>query len=279
MKLIRLLIVLVGATVLFSRGVSAQEGKVYSIAIVPQGQAVEIAQNWVPFVQMVSKEAGITLQVVTYYASHSEFEADVKNGVPDFAYMNPYTVVLAHREQKYIPLITDKTPLIGVLVANKNTKINSVHDLNGKVLAFPSVTSFGASLYMRALLTNKEHIHFTPKYVQSHDNVYRYVMLGMAAAGGGVNDTLNKQPEAVRNQLKIIYQTPPTPEHALVVHPRVPESVREKVLKAILKIWHDPAGKAALKKIQIDEPVTTDYAKDYAPLAKLGLEKFMKESE
>jgi phosphonate transport system substrate-binding protein len=279
MKFLRILILLAVATVLFSNGVSAQEGKVYSIAIVPQGQAVEVAQNWVPFVQMVSKEAGITLQVVTYYASHSEFEADLKNGVPDFAYMNPYAVVMAHREQKYVPLITDKTPLVGVLVANKNTKINSVHDLNGKVLAFPSVTSFGASLYMRALLTNKEHVHFTPKYVQTHDNVYRYVMLGMAAAGGGVEDTLKKQPQAVRDTLKIIYQTPPMPAHALVAHPRVPETVREKVVKAILKLGQDPVGKAALKKVQIDEPVTTDYTKDYAPMAKLGLEKFLKESE
>jgi phosphonate transport system substrate-binding protein len=279
MKLIRLLILLAVSMVLFSKGVFAQEGTVYSLAIVPQSQAIQTARDWMLFVKKVSQDAGITLQITTYYSSLPEFEASIKSGVPDFAYMNPYTVVMAHREQKYLPLISDKTPLVGVLVVHKNKNINSVQDLNGQVLAFPAVDAFGASLYMRALLTNKEHVHFTPKYVQNHDNVYWNVILDKVAAGGGVMDTLNRQPESVRNQLKIIYQTPPTSSHALVAHPRVPEAVRQKVVDAILKFEQDTIGKSVLKQIQIDQPVTVDYQKDYAPLAKLGLEKFMKESE
>jgi phosphonate transport system substrate-binding protein len=260
---------------IFPSGAGAQDIKVYTLAIVPQAQAIAIAQKWAPFALKVSQESGVTIQIKTYYATIPQFEADLKNGVPDFAYMNPYHMVMAHKAQKYIPLIRDKDPLIGILVAHKNTGINYVQDVNGKAIVFPSPNAFGASLYMRALLTRQEKIHFTPRYVQTHDNVYRHVLLDKAPAGGGVKDTFDNEPDEIKNHLKIIYQTPPTVSHPLAVHPRVPESVRKRVVTAILKLAKDPANKDLFDKIEIDKPVEADYEADYAPLVKLGLEKFV----
>jgi phosphonate transport system substrate-binding protein len=260
---------------LFPGGTGAQEAKVYTLAVVPQAQAISVAQKWAPFVMKLSQEAGVTIQIKTYHSSIPQFESDVKNGVPDFAYMNPYHIVMAYRAQKYIPLIRDRDPLVGILVAHKNTGVNSVKEIKGRVIAFPSPNAFGASLYMRALLTKIERIPFTPSYVQTHDNVYRHVLLDRAAAGGGVQDTFDNQAEEIKNQLKIIYRTPPSVSHPFAAHPRVPESVRKKVANAILELARDPANKKLLKDVQIEKPVLADYETDYAPLAKLGLEKFV----
>jgi phosphonate transport system substrate-binding protein len=256
-------------------GAGTRDQKVYTLAIVPQAQPIAIAQKWAPFALKVSQESGVTIQIKTYYATIPQFEADLKNGVPDFAYMNPYHMVMAHKAQHYIPLIRDKDRLIGVLVAHKNSGINSVQDVNNKEIVFPSPNAFGASLYMRALLTKQEKIHFTPRYVQTHDNVYRHVLLDKASAGGGVQDTLASAPDDIKNHLKIIYQTPPTVSHPLAAHPRVPESVRNRVRDAILKLAKDPANKELFARIEIDKPVAADYDTDYAPLTKLGLEKFI----
>jgi phosphonate transport system substrate-binding protein len=256
-------------------GAGAQDQKVYTLAIVPQAQAIAIAQKWALFALKVSQESGVTIRIKTYYSTIPQFEADLKNGVPDFAYMNPYHMVMAHKAQRYIPLIRNKAPLIGVLVAHKNTGINSVQDVNHKEIVFPAPNAFGASLYMRALLTRQEHIRFTPRYVQTHDNVYRHVLLDRAPAGGGVKDTLDSAPDEIKNHLKIIYQTPPTVSHPLAAHPRVPESVRKKVVDAVLKLANDPANKGLFARIEIDKPVEADYDTDYAPLTKLGLEKFI----
>jgi phosphonate transport system substrate-binding protein len=160
-------------------------------------------------------------------------------------------------------------------VAHKNTGINFVQDVNNKEIVFPAPNAFGASLYMRALLTRQEKIRFTPRYVQTHDNVYRHVLLDKAPAGGGVKDTFEGEPDEIKNHLKIIYQTPPTVSHPLATHPRVPESVRKKVVNAILKLARDKANNDLFAKIEMDRPVEADYETDYASLTKLGLEKFV----
>jgi phosphonate transport system substrate-binding protein len=260
---------------LFPGGTGAQETKVYTLAIVPQAQAVSLAQKWTPFVQKLSQESGVTIQIKMYYATIPQFESDIMNGVPDFAYMNPYHITMVHKTQKYIPLIRDKDPLVGILVAHKNTGINFIRDVEGKEIVFPAPNAFGASLYMRALLSKQEKIQFRPRYVQTHDNVYRHVLLDKAAAGGGVLDTFNAQPEEIKNQLKIIYQTPPTVSHPFAAHPRVPAAVRKKVVDAIFKMAGDKANKELFEKIEIDKPIAANYEEDYAPLAHLGLEKFV----
>jgi phosphonate transport system substrate-binding protein len=111
--------------------------------------------------------------------------------------------------------------------------------------------------------------------VQTHDNVYRHVLLDKAAAGGGVKDTLDSEPDDIKNHLKIIYQTPPTVSHPLAAHTRVPAAVRKKVVQAILKLAADKANKELFAGIEMDKPVEADYESEYAPLAKLGLEKFI----
>jgi phosphonate transport system substrate-binding protein len=256
-------------------GVTQAQEKIYTLAVVPQAQAIAIAQRWTPFAAKLSQAAGVTIQIKTYYSTIPQFEADLRNGVPDFAYMNPYHIVMVHKVQNYIPLIRDKDPLVGILVAHKNTGINFIQDVNGKEIVFPAPNAFGASLYMRALLAKQEKIAFTPRYVQTHDNVYRHVLLDKAAAGGGVKDTLDSEPDDIKNHLKIIYQTPPTVSHPLAAHTRVPAAVRKKVVQAILKLAADKANKELFAGIEMDKPVEADYESEYAPLAKLGLEKFI----
>jgi phosphonate transport system substrate-binding protein len=258
---------------IFPAGSGAQETKVYTLAVVPQAQSVSTATMWAPFLTKLSQEAGVTIRIKVYYASHSQFETDLKNGVPDFAYLDPYQMVMAHKTQKYVPLIRKRDPLVGVLVAHKNTGVNSVQDIKGGVVAFPSPNSFGASLPMRWLLSKKERVPFTPSYVQTDDNVYRHVVLDRAAAGGGIQDTFDSVPEEIKNQLKIIYQTPPLMSHPFAAHRRVPELVRTKVINAFLKLGIDPAGRRLLSDVRIDNPVVADYETEYAPLAKLGLGK------
>jgi phosphonate transport system substrate-binding protein len=112
-------------------------------------------------------------------------------------------------------------------------------------------------------------------YVKTHTNTYRHVLLGKAAAGGGVNSTLSQEPEDVRANLRILLETPGVPPHPLSVHPRVPAKVHRAVVDAILKMAADPSAKDLLSQIQMPNPVRADYAKDYLPLEKYRLEKYV----
>jgi phosphonate transport system substrate-binding protein len=227
-----------------------------------------------PLIEQVSRSSGIQLDL-RFYRSIPDFEKDFLKGKPDFVYLNPYHAVMARKAQGYIPLIRDsENPLIGILVVRRDSPVAGIRDLNEKKLAFPSPNSFAASLYMRALLTREEKLSFFPRYLTTHSNVYRHVVLNKAAAGGGVNRTLNKEPAELKELVKIIYRTPPVAPHPICAHPRVPLSVREAVYNSLLKLGDSPEGRELLKAAELNRPVRADYLRDYQMLETLGLERF-----
>jgi phosphonate transport system substrate-binding protein len=271
-RLLALILLIFFITTSFKKSL-AQE-RVFTIGVVPQFTPVEIYERWGPLVKELENRTGLKFELKTY-KSIPEFEKAFLKGEPDFVFMNPYHQVMAYKAQKYIPLVRDKTPLTGILVVRRDSPVKEVKDLDGKVIAFPAPNAFAASLYMRALLAEKFKIKFIPEYVKTHDNVYRQVILGKAQAGGGVNNTFLRQPEEVKRELRILYETPSTAPHPFSVHPRVPKEVRDKVKKAILDMANEPSMKALLDRVQMPNPVPADYARDYKPLEKLNLEKYV----
>lgn len=248
----------------------------YTIAIIPQFSPSIIEHSWMPLIERISKNSGVMLKL-KFYRSIPEFEEDFMKGTPDFVYLNPYHAIMARKTQGYIPLVRDdEEALIGILVVRKDSPIKSIQELNGRRVAFPSPNAFAASLFMRALLADKEKIRIIPRYLTTHSNVYRHVALGKAAAGGGVNKTLNKESPELKRMLKIIYQTPGVASHPLCVHPRVAPSVRRAVNDTILKLADSKSGRKILKAVELSRPVQPDYDRDYQNLELLGLERLAK---
>jgi phosphonate transport system substrate-binding protein len=78
----------------------------------------------------------------------------------------------------------------------------------------------------------------------------------------------------MREKLRVLYKTPGSASHPLSVHPRVPTVLAQRVQQAILDMWQDKEERHLLNKVQLSAPIIADYQRDYAPLEKLGLEKF-----
>ena len=246
----------------------------YSFAVVPQYSAVELHKDWAPLLARLSKDTGFTLEL-KIQNTIPHFEAGFLKGEPDFVYMNPYHIVMAKKAQSYTPLLRDAKPLTGVLVMSKESPYKSLKDLDGQKIAFPAPNAFGASLYMRALLSEVALIKFEPVFVKTHSNVYRHVLRKDAAAGGTVNLALNDEIVQVREQLQILYQTPPVASHPVVVHPRVPAAVQKVIAQAFFALTKDAEGRALLHGIRLPTPVAANYQDDYLPLEKLQVEKYL----
>ncbi len=261
-------------SLLLSFNLGARAAQTFTVAVVPQFPAEEIFRDWTPVLKEVSRLTGLDLKLKTY-ASIPEFETAFLSGEPDFAYMNSYHAVMAKKAAGYTPILRDDaTRLTGILVVRKDSPITRVQELEGATLAFPSPNAFGASLYIRALLTEEYKINFKPEYVTTHSNVYRHVVTGRVPAGGAIRKTLAEETPELQAQLRVLYETPSTYSHPIAAHPRVPAQAREAVLQAFLTLGANPAFAEQLKAIQLPKPVKSDF-KDYAPLEKLGLEKFV----
>ena len=261
-------------SLLFSLGLGTSAAQTLSFAVVPQFPPEEIFRDWTPVLEAISKLSGLDFKLKTY-ASIPDFEAAVLNGEPDVVYMNPYHVVMAKKAAGYTPILrNDAKRLTGILVVRRDSALTRVKQLDGATLAFPSPNAFGASLYMRALLTNEQKIHFTPVFVTTHSNVFRYVISGRAQAGGSIRSALAQETPELQAQLRVVYETPSVYSHPIATHPRVKAEVRRALQQAFLKLGENPAYAEQLKNIQIPKPVAADY-KEYAPLEKLGLEHFV----
>ncbi|MEY3807685.1 MAG: hypothetical protein RI893_661 [Pseudomonadota bacterium] len=247
--------------------------KPYSIFIVPQLAPVASYKAWTPVLKKLSEATGLAFDL-RVESSIPDFERVLATGEPDFAFMNPYHMIVAKRDKRYTPLLRDsKKMLEGMLVVRKDGEIKSLADLNGKTLSFPAPNAFAASLLIRALLA-KQNINITPSYVKTHSNVYRSVLLQDVSAGGGVNNTFQREPDDVRDQLQILYVTPPTAPHPLAASSTISEAVRAKVISAFIKLATDPANAELFDAIQMPMPVPADYVRDYQSLEALGLDKF-----
>jgi phosphonate transport system substrate-binding protein len=186
--------------------------------------------------------------------------------------MNPYQVLLAQTGEAYVPLVRDiGRKLFGVIVVRKDSSIQSVKELDGKIMAFPAPTALGASLLTRSDMQNLYNTRVRPRFVLSHSSVYLNVALGHTIAGGGVQKTLNQQPANIKNVLRVLHKTTEVAPHPFTAHPRVPKKVQDKVRNALLAMGQTPEGKALLAKIPIKK-IGSSSIKDYQALSGMGLE-------
>lgn len=244
----------------------------YTFGVVPQFEQRKLYAIWKPIIDDLEKRTGLKFNLVTTLKIQ-DFEKAFGRGEFDFVYVNPYHVVQLHDTQAYIPLVADKTPLRGILVVRKEGPIKTPSDLNGKNVAFPSPNALGASLLVRADLDQIHHVKIEPMYVTTHSSVYLHVAKGLAAAGGGVEKTLQEQDESIRSQLRVIFTSRSCPSHPVAAHPRVPKADRDKVRKALLDMSETAEGRKMLQNVPVRQFIPVNYG-DYAVMRNWGLEKY-----
>lgn len=260
-----------------SGGAPAWSETEYSFGVVPQFEARRLSDIWAPILDELERRTGLNLTMVGS-PRIPDFEQGFARGEFDFTYMNPYHSLIAFDTQGYEPLVRDGArQLFGVLVVEKDSDYKEVADLEGKKIAFPAPNALGASLLMRADLSRQHGLNFVPDFVNTHSSAYLNVLLGEAEAAGGVMATFNALDPAIRDRLRIVYETTRMPPHPVVVHPRVPVEDAEKVRQAFIDMSASPEGRELLAQIPMLEAVRTDSG-EYQVLRDLGLEDFYVET-
>lgn len=253
----------------------SRETPPYRVYIVPQLSPLQTYNAWTPILEKLMATTGLKFELVVP-ASIPDFEKDLENGLADLAYMNPYHMTLAKHSQGYMPLVRDSANLLeGMLVVKKDSPIKSITELKNQSVTFPAPNAFAASLLIRSLLS-KQKIPITPLFANTHSNVYRTVALGEVAAGGGINNTFEKEPQDIQEQLRVLYITPKYAPHPLAAHPRVSKKIREQISTTLISLANASENKEVFKGIQMSKPIIANYAKDYQLIEKLKLEKLSK---
>jgi len=252
--------------------VSAAE-ETLRFGVVPQFDARKTRMVWQPILHSLEEQTGIRIELVGS-PDIPEFEKQLMAGEFDLAYMNPYHLLKANEAQGYIPLVRDVgRTLFGIVVTRRDSPVQDIYDLDGKTVAFPAPNALGAALIPRAEFGESYGINIEPVYVKNHSSVYLNVVTGQAAAGGGIQKTLQSQPDYVRNELRVIYKTPEVAPHPLAAHPRIGEETWSSISKAFLQLGDTQADSALLARIPMKQAGQASMA-DYEPLRNMGLDKY-----
>ena len=188
-----------------------------TFGIVPQQSASRLAAMWGPLLKELSDDLNVEIRFATT-KDIPTFEACLAIGAYDVAYMNPvhYTIFSEATGYRAVARQSDKL-LKGLLVVRNDSPVQSLEDLDGQTVAFPSIGAFGASVVPRAEMVSRG-IEIQADYVKSHDSVYRAVAAGLRPAGGGVLRTFNSIGDDLRSQLRVIYLTDGYTPHAIAAH-------------------------------------------------------------
>jgi phosphonate transport system substrate-binding protein len=221
-----------------------------SFAVVPQQSAHRLAKQWGPIMQSMSRAIGQEV-IFTTAPDIPTFEQRLKKGEYSFAYMNPYHFTVYNQQPGYQALAHAKDKQIkGIIVIRKKSGIESVNQLEGRELAFPSPAAFAASILTRSYLSERG-VDFAPKYVSSHDSVYLSVARGLYPAGGGVLRTFNAISPEIRAQLTAIWTTDGFTPHAIAVHPDIDPAVARRVQEYLVQMDSHDVDAQLLKPLKI----------------------------
>ena len=235
---------------MFSKSVMALNSKEALIfGVVPQQSTDKLLKDWAPIMRFLRKE----LQRPVRFASAptiGEFALRCERGEYDIAFMNPYQYAKYSRKPGYRVLVNQSNKkLSGIIVVTKDSPIKNISDLNHQSIDFPSPNAFASSLLIQSEL-RKNKITYNPIFSGSHDSVYRNVAFNVSHAGGGIQRTLDAQPEQIKSKLRVLATTKGFTSHAIAVHPRVSPELQQAITKSLLKLPKSMLETLGFNKLQ-----------------------------
>ncbi len=195
--------------------------------------------------------------------TYTEVNFLMKEGRIDAAFVCSRPYVEGHREFDMellcVPVCLGKTEYYSYFIVHKDSSIQKLEDLRGKVFAFTDPLSNTGMLiptYVLAKMRETPETFFR-RYIftYSHDNSIHSV--AEKFVDGAAVDSLIWEYENVRepeltSQTRIIYKSAPCGIPPVVVSPSIDQELKAKLRSAFLNMHNDPRGREILKRVLID---------------------------
>lgn len=225
-----------------------------------------------PLAQKLSKELGEEVQLIVP-KTFKEFWKAVKKNQFDLVHYNQYHYIRSHREQGYRVIVANeefgKKQLSGVIAVRKDSGINSVKDLRGKMIVFGGGKKAMGSYIAPTAILKKAGLEEGRDYLVNFASTPPAAVIGMMADSGAASGTGNAAIEIVEAQgkvdaskLKTIATSEPFTHLPWAVNTNVSEAKAKKIQDIMTHLGKTEEG----KKILASAKVTGFYAvsdKDY----------------
>jgi phosphonate transport system substrate-binding protein len=221
-----------------------QTGGAYPFGVLNHRSVIHTAEYWNPILDWVSRRSGVPL-VLKIARSANETTDMAVRGELAFVYSNHlftpqrdklgYTV-LARQEGEGIR---------GQVVVRTDSPAHRLADLAGQRVAFANPYGFtGYFLPYDALL--KADVSIEPVFAGTQEAAMALLKHGKVAAAGVNSQVMADYARREGFNYRVLWQSEPYYDLAVMAHPMVPAAAREAVRDALIAMRTDPEGQRVL---------------------------------
>jgi phosphonate transport system substrate-binding protein len=230
----------------------------YDFSPVNQYNLELMANYWNPILAYVSDKSGVRLSLRLGRTS-AETTAAVLAGESDFAFTNHLFSPERTKLGWKVFARRNAPPVSGQIVVRDTSPIKTLADLNGKTVAFPGAEALVAYKVPFAHL-NEKKINADAVFAGNLDAAFSQMLAGRADVTGSNSQMVVEYAARENQKFRVVWNSPPFNDLALMASPRVPRAKVQAVAKAFIGMHEDTVGKQVLetaaKVVQTKTPIT-----------------------
>jgi phosphonate transport system substrate-binding protein len=224
----------------------AQDGSTYRFSPVNQYGINLTAAYWNPIISYVSERSGVKLELKIGRTS-ADTTAYVLAREVDFVFSNH--LFSPEREKLGWKVFGRRLtpPVHSQIVVPAESTITELSQLKGKEVAFPGPEALVAYKFPAAEFQARK-IDIRPVFGGNMDAAFVQMFSGKAVAVGTNSQLAEGYARREHKAIRVLWQSPPLYDLALMSANSVPDRVLKAVAKAFLGMYQDPDGREILQK-------------------------------
>ncbi|MGL1888427.1 MAG: phosphate/phosphite/phosphonate ABC transporter substrate-binding protein [Reichenbachiella sp.] len=251
----------------------------------PTMEASLLALEADSFQKFIKQKTGINIQVIIS-GSYEELISAFDNQKADFALMNSSGYVAVNQKfgsKAMLQAVRYGQPnYYGQIIANVNSGIKSIKDIEGKSIAYTDLNSTSGYLFPKSMLENQSVKTSNVVFAGAHENVVRMVYEGTVDAGasyyskpaedGTIRDArsrLIKDYPDISEKVKIIQITDPIPNDPIVFAKHISKSISDQLSQAIISYTQTKEGQNLMQDFYAIEGYVHCDDQDYEKFKKV----------
>jgi phosphonate transport system substrate-binding protein len=255
MRMLRAVLCILVAVGVLAPGGAAQTRPLVFGVLNQQSPALT-AERWNPILHYLGSVAGVPL-VLRMGPTVEETDAMMGRGEMDFMFTN-------HNFQPEFDTVGYRViarwagdAIHGVIAVPLDSSRTRLKDLEGARVAFPSRDAFVAYAVPKLAL-KQAGVRVQETFAANQEGVLAQLKARRVDAGAVNSRFLAQYAEREGVRFREVFVSEGYPDLAVIVHPRVPAPVVERVRKAMIEMRNDPAAAPVLEKARFRgfEPAT-----------------------
>ena len=255
-------------TIFGSPPLTAAEGKVLVFGRVHDDpvRSIRDRQEFVDYIAKKLAPLGIAGGKILVVEKMQLLSQALRDGKVDLFHDSVVPTMMLARWAGSVPILRQwkygEADYAGIIVVKKNSGINSLADLKGKVIAFEEPHSTSASILPRMLL-EEEKLKLiqlksrgtvepdTVGYVYGTDgSSINFLITGRVNAATTIAREIERLKPEVRESLKVIGKTVSVPRQVMAVRKDLDPRIVAEIKKILIEMDDSPEGQGVLKRQQ-----------------------------